>query len=143
MVSQTVLLLYIQKQKGVFQNMKKQKITTLLLTMALCASAVLSGCAASAASQMYWQSRFSGTGYPRYIFHLSVCTSPRVAPSCISRLPAAHFASATPIPPHYRAGLRFLSRSSTLCAVSSPCGVDTSASFAKERICHCTSGRTI
>ena len=31
--------------------MKKQKITTLLLTMALCASAVLSGCAASAASQ--------------------------------------------------------------------------------------------
>ena len=47
MVSQTVLLLYIQKQKGVFQNMKKQKITTLLLTMALCASAVLSGCAAS------------------------------------------------------------------------------------------------
>ena len=51
MVSQTVLLLYIQKQKGVFQNMKKQKITTLLLTMALCASAVLSGCAASAASQ--------------------------------------------------------------------------------------------
>ena len=40
-----------QKQKGVFQNMKKQKITTLLLTMALCASAVLSGCAASAASQ--------------------------------------------------------------------------------------------
>lgn len=30
--------------------MKKQKITTLLLTMALCASAVLSGCAASAAS---------------------------------------------------------------------------------------------
>ena len=51
MVSQTVLLLYIQKQKGVFQNMKKQKITTLLLTMALCASAVLSGCAASAANQ--------------------------------------------------------------------------------------------
>ena len=51
MVSQTVLLLYIQKQKGVFQNMKKQKITNLLLTMALCASAVLSGCAASAASQ--------------------------------------------------------------------------------------------
>lgn len=31
--------------------MKKQKITTLLLTMALCASAVLSGCAASAANQ--------------------------------------------------------------------------------------------
>ena len=31
--------------------MKKQKITNLLLTMALCASAVLSGCAASAASQ--------------------------------------------------------------------------------------------
>ena len=31
--------------------MKKQKITTLLLTMALCASAVLSGCAASATSQ--------------------------------------------------------------------------------------------
>lgn len=31
--------------------MKKQKITTLLLTMALCASAVLSGCATSAASQ--------------------------------------------------------------------------------------------
>ena len=31
--------------------MKKQKITTLLLTMVLCASAVLSGCAASAASQ--------------------------------------------------------------------------------------------
>lgn len=31
--------------------MKKQKITTLLLTMALCTSAVLSGCAASAASQ--------------------------------------------------------------------------------------------
>ena len=51
MVSQTVLLLYIQKQKGVFQNMKKQKITNLLLTMALCASAVLSGCAASAANQ--------------------------------------------------------------------------------------------
>ena len=51
MVSQTVLLLYIQKQKGVFQNMKKQRITSLLLTMALCASAVLSGCAASAASQ--------------------------------------------------------------------------------------------
>lgn len=51
MVSQTVLLLYIQKQKEVFQNMKKQKITTLLLTMALCASAVLSGCAASAANQ--------------------------------------------------------------------------------------------
>lgn len=47
MVSQIVLLLYIQKQKGVFQNMKKQKITTLLLTMVLCASAVLSGCAAS------------------------------------------------------------------------------------------------
>ena len=47
MVSQTVLLLYIQKQKGVFQNMKKQKITTLLLTMVLCASAVLCGCAAS------------------------------------------------------------------------------------------------
>jgi hypothetical protein len=51
MVSQIVLLLYIQKQKGVFQNMKKQKITNLLLTMALCASAVLSGCAASAANQ--------------------------------------------------------------------------------------------
>ena len=51
MVSQTVLLLYIQKQKGVFQNMKKQKITNLLLTMALCASAVLSGCAASATNQ--------------------------------------------------------------------------------------------
>ena len=31
--------------------MKKQKITNLLLTMALCASAVLSGCAASAANQ--------------------------------------------------------------------------------------------
>lgn len=31
--------------------MKKPKITTLLLTMALCASAVLSGCATSAASQ--------------------------------------------------------------------------------------------
>lgn len=31
--------------------MKKQKISTLLLTMALCASAVLSGCAASAANQ--------------------------------------------------------------------------------------------
>ena len=39
------LVLYNHQQKGVVSDIKKNKIKILLLTMALCASAVLSGCA--------------------------------------------------------------------------------------------------